>query len=298
MKLSNQQELDYLHLLKDVLDNGEDRTDRTNTGVKSIFGSQLRFSLKDNTLPLLTSRRMFFRGIVEETLMFLKGECNTQKLEEKNIKIWSGNTSREFLDANGLTNLPEGNLGKGYPYQYRNFGGEESPIDYLKSDKRTGVDQLKQVLHILKTDPYSRRMLVSAWNPKQNPEAALPSCHFSFLFYVSNKRELSCQAFIRSSDLALGYGFNLCYYALITHLFAKAAGMEPKEVIMTTGDSHIYNNLQDMVREQITRDPYPFPKLNIKPNISSIEDIENLRFEDFELIDYKYHPKLVGQMAV
>ncbi len=294
----NQEELSYLSLLKDVIENGEDRSDRTQTGVKSIFGSQLRFSLKDDTLPLLTSRRMFFRGIVEEMLLFLRGDCNTTKLEQKNIKIWSGNTSRDFLDKKGLTNLPEGNLGKGYPFQYRNFGGEENPVNYLQSEKRTGIDQIKQVLETLKTDPFSRRMLVSAWNPKQNEEAALPSCHFSFLFYVSDKRELSCQAFIRSSDLALGYGFNLCYYALITHLFAKASNMTAKEIIMTTGDSHIYNNLIEMVKEQVRREPYPFPKIKINKEISSIEDIEKLEFEDFKLIGYKYHPKLIGTMAI
>jgi len=294
----NKEEQQYLDLLKDVLENGEDRPDRTATGTRSIFGSQLRYSLQDNTLPLFTSRRMFFRGIVEETLQFLRGDCDTTKLEQKNVKIWSGNTSREFLDSRNLQHLPIGNLGKGYPFQYRNFGGAESPTDYLQSDKRTGYDQIKNVLHLLKTDPYNRRMLVSAWNPKQNDEAALPSYHFSFLFYVSNKKELSCQAFIRSSDLALGYGFNLAYYALITHLFAKASNMVAKEVIITTGDSHIYNNLIDMIKEQITREPYAFPKLYIKKEIKSIQDMEQMIFEDFELIGYNHHPKLAGTMAV
>ncbi len=294
----NKEELNYLNLLRDVLENGEDREDRTKIGTRSIFGSQLRFSLRDGTLPLFTTRRMFFRGIVEEMLQFLRGDCDTTKLEQKGIKIWSGNTSREFLDNRGLKNLPVGNLGKGYPFQYRNFGGSENSIDYLQSKGRTGVDQIRNVLETLKTNPFDRRMLVSAWNPKQNGETALPACHFSFLFYVSSKMELSCQAFIRSSDLALGYGFNLAYYALITHLFAKVSGMTAKEVVMTTGDSHIYHNLLDMVKQQIVREPYEFPKIKIGKEIKTIEDIEKLEFGDFELMGYRHHPKLEGQMAI
>lgn len=294
----NKEEQQYLDLMKYILANGDDREDRTKTGVKSIFGTQLRYSLQNNTLPLFTSRRMFFRGIVEEILMFLKGDCDTSKLEQKNVKIWQGNTSRSFLNSRNLQHLPEGNLGKGYPFQYRNFGGEESSVDYLQSDKRTGKDQIKEVLELLKSDPFNRRMLVSAWNPKQNNEAALPACHFAFNFYVSSKKELSCQAFIRSSDFALGYGFNLCYYALITHLFAKASNMTAKEIIMTTSDTHIYKNLFPMVQEQIKREPYQFPKININKNVSGIEDIESLEFDDFELIGYKHHSKLDGIMAI
>lgn len=296
--MENKEEQSYLDLVRDVFENGDDRPDRTGTNTRSIPHSSRKYSLLDNTFPLFTSRQLFPRPVFEEWSLFIKGDCDTKTLEEKNVNIWRGNTSRAFLDSRNLHHLPEGNLGKGYPFQYRNFGGEESPVDYLKSDKRTGVDQIKMALHKLKTDPFDRRIMVLAFNPKQNDESALPACHYSFLFYVSSKKELTLTANIRSSDLILGYSFNLPYYALMAHVFAKASGMTAKEVIINTGDTHIYHNLFPMVEEQIRRKPYPFPKINIKKDISTVEDMENLKFEDIEIIGYKYHPKLVGKMSI
>lgn len=293
----NKEEQDYLDLAAHILTDGQIRKDRTQTGVKSIFGTQLRYSLKDNLFPLFTTKKMFFRGLVEETLLFLRGDCDTLKLLNNKISIWKGNTSREFLDQRGLNYLPEGNLGKGYPFQYRNFGGNESPINYLEHNKRTGIDQIRNLIHTLKTNPEDRRMLVSAWNPKQNDEAALPACHSFFQIYANNNK-LSLQAYCRSSDWVLGYGWNCAYYALLAHIFARTTQMEAVELVMTTGDTHIYSNLEDIMMEQITRKPYPFPRVNIKKSLSCIEDIESLSFADFELIEYNSHPSLKGKMAI
>jgi len=287
MRLILNNEQNYLNLLNEILTTGSDRQDRTGIGTKSLFGKSLRFSLENNTLPLLTTKKMYTKGIIEELLFFIRGETNSKKLEEKNVNIWKGNTSKEFLSKRGL-DYPEGEMGKMYGYQWRKFGEDESS---------KGVDQLKNALDLIKNDPFSRRIVVSAFNPKQAHLGVLEPCHMFFQFYVNNG-ELSCQYTCRSTDMFLGNFFNITSYSILTHLFAKAANLKAKELIFVGGDVHIYNNHINQVKEQLSRTPYNFPTININKSISSIEDMENLSYEDFEVLNYKFHPAIKAEMAI
>lgn len=280
--ISNEEELKYLQLMEHILKNGNDQPDRTGVGTKSVFGTQLKFSLKNNVLPILTTKKMFFRGAIEETLFFIRGETNTKKLEEKGVNIWKPNTSRTFLDSRGLFEYPEGEMGPMYGSLWRSFNG---------------VDQLKNALHLLKTDPNSRRIMITAYDPSLLYRSVLAPCHFFQEYYVHNGK-LSCQWHQRSVDYGIGLGFNIISYGVLTHLMAKASGLEAEELIFVGGNTHIYNNYLNQAKEQISRQPYPFPKINIKKNVSSIEDMENLCFEDFEIIDYQYHPAIKAEMAI
>ncbi len=278
----NQEENNYLELLKNILENGSIREDRTGVGTIGLFGTTLRFSLENNKIPMLTTKRMFARGVVEELLFFIRGETNTKKLEEKGVNIWKGNTSREFLNSRGLSYLPEGDMGPMYGYLWRNFNG---------------VDQLKNALHLIKTDPYSRRIMVTAHDPSLSNKCCLDSCHVLFQFYV-DKGKLSLQWYQRSCDMNLGIPFNILSYAILLRILAKASNLEPGELIFVGGDLHIYKNHINQVNTQILREPYPFPELYIDKNISSIEDIEKLKFEDFRIENYKHHPSIKAQMAI
>jgi len=293
--IENAEEIEYINLLKKILENGSVKKDRTGIGTKSIFGSQLRFSLKDNTLPLLTTKKMFLKGIIEELLFFIRGDTDTKKLEAKGVNIWKGNTSKQFLNNRNLNYLPEGNLGKGYGYQWRNFGGTKIP--YTSSYDKDGIDQLKDALNLIKKDPSSRKIIVSAWNPQQLNEMALEPCHLLFQFQVDNGK-LNLQWYQRSVDTFLGLPFNICSYAILNILFAKASNLTPGELIFSGGDTHCYLNHIEQVNEQIKRVPLHFPKIFIEKNISSIEDMENLSFEDFKLIDYKSYPTIKADMAI
>jgi thymidylate synthase len=295
----NVEEYSYLNLLSRILEHGEERKDRTGVGTKALFGTSLRFSLENNTLPLLTTKKMFYKGIVEELLFFLRGETDTKKLETKGVNIWKGNTSREFLDKRGLTWLKEGDMGYGYGWQWRRFAGEkQTPYTKITDSLNKGTDQIANVFNSLKNDPHSRRHLVSAWNPNQEKETALVPCHYAFQFYVDNNNKLSCMWNQRSVDTFLGLPFNIASYATLTHIFAKALGYQPKEIIFIGGDTHIYLNHLDQVKEQISRTPFDFPQLKINKEISSVKDMENLQFEDFEVINYKSYPSIKAFMAI
>jgi thymidylate synthase len=292
----NHEEQAYLDLLKNILDNGTTKQDRTGVGTIGVFGSHLKFSLENNTLPLLTTKKMFLRGIVEELLFFIRGETDTKKLEAKGVNIWKGNTSRDFLDKRGLGYLPEGDMGKGYGFQWRNFGGTQKSYDY-KNHPRDGVDQLSKALDMIRKEPNSRKIIVSAWNPAQLDEMALEPCHCFIQFQVDNGK-LNLMWFQRSVDTLLGLPFNTSSYTILAMLFAKAAKLEPGNLIFCGGDTHIYKNHLPQVAEQITRAPYPFPQLTIEKEINSIEDMENLSFEDFKLHNYQCHPAIKAEMAV
>jgi thymidylate synthase len=284
----NGEENEYLELLGEILRHGSIRTDRTGIGTKSIFGSKLKFSLENNVVPMLTTKKVFFKGVVEELLFFLRGQTDTKILEAKGVNIWKGNTSREYLDGRKLNYLPEGDMGKGYGFQWRNFGGSTSG---------GGVDQLAQVLHTLRTDPTDRRIIISAWNPTQLPEIALAPCHIMVQFYEDHGK-LSAQFYMRTVDTFLGLPFNILSYALLTRIVAQTVGMEAKELIFVGGDTHIYLNHLQQATEQISREPYPFPKVVINKKLSSIEDIEALQLSDFELQDYQSHAAIKAPMAV
>jgi len=283
----NTEEQQYLNLLQELI-NADSKEDRTGVGTNSVFGYQMKFSLENGSLPLLTTKRVFFRGVVEELLFFIRGERDSKKLEEKGINIWKGNSSREFLDNRGLSSYKEGDIGPMYGVQWRNFGGTTT---------NDGVDQLENAFNLIKNNPTSRRIVVTAYNPLETKLGVLDPCHLFFQFNVRGDK-LDCLFYMRSWDTFLGGPFNIASYAALTHIMAKATGLKPGELTVASGDTHLYKTHIEQAKEQVSREPYPFPRLKINKEISSIEDMEKLTFEDFELIDYKCHPSIKAEMAV
>lgn len=293
----NKEELNYLQLLRKIINEGSKREDRTGVGTLSLFGTQLRFSLEDNKIPMLTTKKMFTKGIIEELLFFLRGETDTKLLEEKGVNIWKGNTSREFLNKRGLLHLPEGSMGKGYGFQWRKFNSDVKLYNeyYVPSDP--GVDQLAQVIDTLRKDPSDRRMIITAWNPSQLDDMALPPCHMMIQFFVDDNK-LSAQFYQRSVDSFLGLPFNILSYAIFTRIIAKTVGMQTKELIFVGGDTHIYLNHLDQVKLQLERTPFEFPTMTINKSLSSVKDIENLQFSDFEISNYQSYSSIKADMAI
>jgi len=261
----------YLDLLEDILANGTKKEDRTGTGTISVFGRQLRFDLT-NGFPLLTTKRLHIKSIVHELLWFLSGSTNIRYLQENGVTIWD-----EWADE-------EGNLGRVYGAQWRTW----------RAPNGETIDQISRVIEQIKKNPDSRRHLVSAWNPAEVDDMALPPCHYAFQFYVENGK-LSCMFQMRSVDTFLGLPFNIASYALLTHMVAHQCDLEPGELIWTGGDVHIYSNHIEQVKLQLTREPYPLPRLVIKRKPDSIFDY---RFEDFEFEGYQYHPSIKAPIAV
>ncbi|XP_017004080.2 thymidylate synthase [Drosophila takahashii] len=289
----NRDEEQYLNLLRNIIANGERRTDRTEVGTLSLFGSQMRFNMRES-FPLLTTKRVFFRAVAEELLWFVAGQTDAKLLQAKNVHIWDGNSTREFLDKLGHTERAVGDLGPVYGFQWRHFGAEYGTCDDDYSGK--GIDQLRQVIETIKNNPSDRRIIMSAWNPLDIPKMALPPCHCLAQFYVSQTRgELSCQLYQRSADMGLGVPFNIASYALLTHMIAHVTGLKPGDFVHTMGDTHVYLNHVEPLREQLERKPRPFPKLVIK---RQVQDIEDFRFEDFEIVGYNPYPKIKMEMAV
>lgn len=288
----NQEEQEYLNLCKKIIDNGNVKGDRTGTGTRSIFGAQMRFSLADNQFPLLTTKKTFLRGITEELLWFIRGSTNAKELHDKNVRIWDANASREFLDNRGLHNRQEWDLGPVYGFQWRHFGAKYNTMQDDYTGK--GVDQLKNVIDTIKTNPDDRRMLMVAWNPVDVDEMALPPCHCLCQFYVADGK-LSCQLYQRSCDMGLGVPFNIASYALLTIMIAHVTNLEPGEFIHTLGDAHVYSNHFDQLNQQISREPRAFPKMKIGRKVNSIEEFE---MKDFELSDYNPYPVIKMPLAV
>tara|TARA_X000000950_G_scaffold113185_1_gene142413 strand:- start:629 stop:1453 length:825 start_codon:yes stop_codon:yes gene_type:complete len=271
----------YLDLVRRARNDGAVKGDRTGTGTRSVFGHQMRFDLSEG-FPLVTTKKIHLKSVIHELLWFIKGDTNTAYLTENGVRIWN-----EWADENG-------DLGPVYGHQWRNWNSEN-------------IDQLKQVIETLKTNPKSRRMLVSAWNPSVLPDtsksfsenvangkAALPPCHAFFQFYVADGK-LSCQLYQRSADIFLGIPFNIASYALLTEMMAQVCGFEAGEFIHTLGDAHIYTNHFDQVELQLSRDPKPLSTLKLNPNIS---DLFDFKYEDIEVLNYDPHPGIKGAVAV
>jgi thymidylate synthase len=296
------EEYHYFGLLRKILGKGNDRSDRTGTGTRSLFGTGMRFDISE-TIPLMTTRSTPFKMILEELLWMTRGDTDAKILQKKGIHIWNGNTSREFLDSRGLNHYPEGVLGAGYGHQMRFSGSEYSPenADTSKVDTSRigGFDQLKYVEDLLKNDPFSRRILMNYWNPSDLNKMALVPCHMMVQFYVQEIdgiKYLSSQLYQRSSD-SIALSFNVVFYTVLTHILSKKCGMKPKEFTHIIGDSHIYKNNIDAVQEQLTRTPIPFPKLKMSDDIIN-KDWKDMTVDDFELIGYFSHKNIPMKMAV
>lgn len=258
----------YLDLLRDVLENGVDKMDRTGIGTRSVFGRQMRFDLNKG-FPLMTTKKMHLKSIIYELLWFLKGDTNVKYLQEHGVRIWN-----EWADENG-------DLGPVYGSQWRNWNGE-------------GIDQIAEVIEKLKKTPNDRRMIVSAWNVGKIAQMHLPPCHMMFQFYVANNK-LSCMLYQRSCDMFLGVPFNIASYSLLTMMMAQVCGLKAGEFVHTLGNAHIYNNHFEQVKLQLSRTPYPLPQMKINP---AVKDIFDFKFEDFELVNYQCHPAIKGDVAV
>lgn len=288
-----------IDLLKDIKKNGIDRPDRTGIGSRSVFGRMLRWDLSKG-FPLQTTRKVPLRIAFEETMFFLRGETNTKLLEEKKINIWKGNTSREFLDNRGLSHLPEGDMGKGYGYQWRHWQ------NYVyETDSIIETDQIADLLKGLKEDTYSRRHVVTGWNPGQLHEMALPPCHMMHLYSVEgdftvNQGKLNNCFVMRSNDVPFGLPFNIASYALLNHIFAKHLNLTPGELVYFGWDVHVYQNQLEMVDEILERTPRALPILKINKDLPTFEDILALQWEDIELIGYDPYPDVKNKpgMAV
>lgn len=286
------EEQQYLKLIRKIIDTGNVKGDRTGTGTRSLFGAQLRFCLRNGKLPLLTTKRVFFRGVLEELLWFVRGSTSAKELQDKDVRIWDGNSSREYLDSLGLKDREEGDLGPIYGFQWRHFGAEYTNMHADYTGK--GVDQLKQLIETIKTNPNDRRMILSAWNPPALKEMALPPCHCLAQFYVANG-ELSCQMYQRSADMGLGVPFNIASYSLLTYMIAHVTNLKPGDFIHTLGDAHVYNNHITALEKQLERTPRPFPTLQIQRQVADIEDFVA---SDFSVQGYDPHPKIQMDMAV
>lgn len=261
----------YLELMRHVRDGGLRRTDRTGVGTVGVFGYQMRFDLAYG-FPAMTTKKLYLPAIIHELLWFLQGSTNVGYLRENGVRIWDA-----WADD-------DGELGPVYGYQWRSWPRPEGG----------NVDQIAWLVNEIRTNPYSRRLLVSAWNPADIDKMALPPCHCLFQFHVTDNR-LSCQLYQRSADIFLGVPFNIASYALLTMMIAQVCGYEPGEFVHTLGDAHIYLNHFEQVEEQLSREPLPLPRMRLNPERTSLFDF---RYEDFELVDYRYHPRIVAPIAV
>jgi thymidylate synthase len=266
----------YLQLVKHIINTGTDKSDRTGTGTRSVFGYQMRFDLAEG-FPLVTTKKCHVKSIIHELLWFLKGDTNIAYLKEHGVRIWD-----EWADENG-------NLGPVYGKQWRSWAGAGGKV----------VDQVSELIHQLKTNPDSRRLIISAWNVADLPDMKLMPCHCLFQFYTAvgdnGKRKLSCQLYQRSADVFLGVPFNIASYAMLTLMIAQVCGMEPGEFIHSFGDVHLYSNHFEQATLQLSREPFPLPQLKLNP---AVNDIFSFRFEDFELINYQCHPAIKAPVAV
>jgi thymidylate synthase len=287
----------YLNALKNILENGEDRPDRTGTGTRGVFGLQMRFDLQDG-FPAITTKKLAWKAVVSELLWFIEGSGDENRLKEilhgerytDKKTIWSDNATAPYWVNKKLQRHP-GDLGRVYGVQWRRW---RKPLVRINKVVLQNHDQLIELINGIKDDPYSRRHIITAWNPGELDIMALPPCHMMAQFYVSNGK-LSCQMYQRSADMFLGVPFNIASYALFTHMIAQVCNLEVGDLIITIGDAHIYNNHFVQVKEQLTREPMPLATLNLNPDISVITDFD---MDDVELVNYTSHDAIPAPMAV
>ena len=277
----------YLDFLQLVLEQGGEKSDRTGTGTRSVFGHQMRFDLNKG-FPILTTKRVHFRSIAIELLWFLNGNTHVKYLQENKVSIWDEWATAEQTARFGR---PEGELGPVYGHQWRNFAASQNADGSYNTD---GFDQISWLINEIKTNPNSRRLIVSGWNPKEANQVALPPCHTLFQFFVQDGK-LSCQLYQRSADIFLGVPFNIASYALLTHMIAQVCGLGVGDFVWTGGDCHLYSNHIEQARLQLSRDPLPLAKLTLNPNIQNIFDFS---YEDIQLEDYQHHPAIKAEVAV
>ena len=262
---------EYLRLINHILENGEEKGDRTGTGTLSVFGYQMRFDLSKG-FPMVTTKKVHLKSIIHELLWFIKGDTNVKYLQENGVRIWN-----EWADENG-------DLGPVYGKQWRDW----------KDNNGRAIDQLQQVIEMIKNNPNSRRIIVSAWNVGELDQMALMPCHAFFQFHVANGK-LNCQLYQRSADVFLGVPFNIASYAILTHMIAQICGLKPGTFVHTLGDAHLYTNHLEQARLQVSREPMPLPTLKLNPDIKNIDDF---KFEDFEVMNYQHHPHISAPIAI
>jgi thymidylate synthase len=285
----NKYEYKLLDLLRNIINNGERRIDRTGTGTLSLFGPQLEIDIS-NQFPLMTTRTMSLRMIFEELMLFIRGQTNSKILEARNVNVWSGNTTREFLDSRGLYHYKEGDMGPTYGFMFRHAGADYQGCD--KDYTHQGYDQLSQAIHLIRTNPYSRRIIINLWDSSKLDQMALPPCGFNYQFYVSDpdgSKLLSCKITQRSSDISLAGGWNIASGALLTYMIARMTGTLPHKLIWSVGDVHIYNNQIQSVVEQLERKPYPLPFMLFSEDAPSM--VNGKHITEF---DYSKHIRLIG----
>lgn len=287
---TNKEENKFINTVNKILNKGVYNIDRSKVGTLSIFGKSFTYDIKNYRLPLFTHRKVFLRGIIEELLFFISGSTDTKILEKKGINIWKGHTSRKFLDSRGLNHLKEGDMGRGYSHQLRNWGGD---------NKNKGIDQLEYVIDQIKNNPTSRRILFSYWNPSDLDKVALPACHLLYQFNVNtNTNELSCSFYQRSNDFCLANNFNVCSAAILTFMLCKICNLKPGKIIHTIGNIHIYSNQIEVTKEFIKNKPYNAPLLFIDDPDDKIKKIEDFKYEHFKLLFYNSYKKYKIDMSV
>lgn len=287
----------YLLALDEIIRNGIKRDDRTGTGTRSLFGLNFRYDLSNGQLPLFTTKKVFYKGILKELLWFISGSTDVNKLIDEGVYIWDGNTTREFLDNVGLRHLRERDAGAIYGFQMRHFGADYVSCDTDYHGK--GFDQLEYVLNEIRTNPNSRRIIMNLWNPPDLKKGCLPPCHVLYQWFIDpEERTISCSLYQRSGDMGLGVPFNVASASLLTYMIGSLTGYEPKELIHTIGDAHVYENHIEGLKKQIKRTPMPFPKIKLATHVNEYTKLEDFKFDDFELVGYMSWPGIKMRMAV
>ncbi|AAC97742.1 ORF MSV238 putative thymidylate synthase, similar to Arabidopsis thaliana GB:L08594 [Melanoplus sanguinipes entomopoxvirus] len=292
MEITSSDEYQYLKGISEILSNGRITKNRTGVDTKTVYGLTMKYKL-DDSFPLFTTKSMFWRGIVEELLWFISGSTNTNILKNKGIHIWDENGSLKYIKKRGFNDRKEGDLGPVYGFQWRHFGAKYIDMDTNYTNQ--GFDQLTHIINKIKNKPESRNIILTAWNPIDVENMVIPPCHCFVQFHVINNKYLTCQMYQRSADMGLGVPFNVASYSLLTYMIAHLTNLKPYEFIHNIGNAHIYVNHINGLKKQLERTPNPFPKLKIKRQVDNIDDF---KFDDFELIDYNHLGKIKLDMVV